>query len=166
MSEIIETYSAKHVAMTLGIALSTVRKHCSMLESHGYTMSRNEEDFRIFYEHDIAVLRRLGEESKKGRKLDDIAMELAERQQEKNNIKGNPPTPSDASLIRTLIEKIDILTKMFEASEASREEERRMTQMLLRKLEAKDQEVIEMREEVAAAVEKEEKKSFFKRFFR
>lgn len=175
MSEMMETFSVKYVSTTLGIVESTVRKHCNILEGYGYVISRNENNARIFYNHDIASLRKLLEESSKGRKLDDIAMEIAGRQVEHEKIKGNPPAPSDAALIRTLINKVEQLTIEVKELREENEDGRRLLQMNLHKIEQKLElsepvvEVEEVKEEVATTVEevKEEKtkKGLFARIF-
>ena len=153
MMDTVNTYTVKHIEKTLGISVSTVRKYALLLESHGYRISRNENNVRILYDADITVFRRIYEESTKGRTLDSIAMELATAQEETDIIKGNPPAPNDAALLRTLIEKVDTLTEKIDVMEASREEERRAFQMALRKYDEKYQEVIAMKEETAAAAE-------------
>ena len=69
MTDTVNTYTVKHIEKPLGISVSTVRKYALLLESHGYRISRNENNVRILYEADITVFRRLYEESTKGRTL-------------------------------------------------------------------------------------------------
>lgn len=89
MTDTVNTYTVKHIEKTLGISVSTVRKYVLFLESHGYWISRNENN--ILYDADITVFRRLYENSTKGHA---VATELATAQEETDIIKGKPPTPN------------------------------------------------------------------------
>lgn len=48
---------AKQVALNLDIKASTLRRWALELEKHGYQFARNEKDHRIYYEHDLVVLK-------------------------------------------------------------------------------------------------------------
>lgn len=51
------TYWSKEVAETLGIANSTLRKWCKLLEDGGYHFVRDQQERRAFTEHDVLMLR-------------------------------------------------------------------------------------------------------------
>lgn len=51
------TYWSKEVAETLGIANSTLRKWCKLLEDGGYRFVRDQQERRAFTEHDVLMLR-------------------------------------------------------------------------------------------------------------
>ncbi|KZM53252.1 MerR family transcriptional regulator [Aeribacillus pallidus] len=50
-------YTTKEVSTTLEIGESTLRKWCLSLEKNGYQFIRNEQNKRLFVEHDLVVLR-------------------------------------------------------------------------------------------------------------
>ncbi|MBO1005770.1 DUF3967 domain-containing protein [Pseudogracilibacillus auburnensis] len=50
-------YSPKDIALALDIGDSTLRKWCIALEEEEYFLSRTENNRRVFFEHDLIVLR-------------------------------------------------------------------------------------------------------------
>lgn len=171
MTGTVSTYTVKNVAISLNISVSTVRKYCLLLESHGYRISRNENNVRIFYDGDMMALQELLTKSVAGQKLDVIAVDIAARSQESESIKGNPPTPNDAQAIRALTEAVERLTNKIETLEKENEETRRAFQMALRKIEHQSIAIIEMKEEVAVTKEttatpEDKPRGFFAKLFR
>lgn len=171
MTGTVNTYTVKHIANALNISVSTVRKYCLLLESHGYRISRNENNVRIFYDGDIMALQELLTKSIAGQKLDVIAVDIAARSKETESIKGNPPAPNDAQSIRELTNAVERLTTKIETMEKDNEETRRAFKMALRKIEQQATFIIEMKEEVAAtkettATSEDKPRGFFARLFR
>jgi len=58
-SNIQKVYTAKEVAVLLGIQNSTVRKYCNLLEESGYHIHKNEHGHRGFFDKDVLVLRQI-----------------------------------------------------------------------------------------------------------
>lgn len=52
-----KAYSAKEISRTLNVGDSTLRKWCLALEKNGYNFIRNEQNNRVFVEHDLVALR-------------------------------------------------------------------------------------------------------------
>ncbi|MGN7397985.1 hypothetical protein [Peribacillus frigoritolerans] len=50
-------YTTKEIADTLEIGDSTLRKWCASLEKNGYIFTKNDQNYRLFVEHDIIFLR-------------------------------------------------------------------------------------------------------------
>lgn len=50
-------YTTKEIADTLEIGDSTLRKWCASLEKNGYIFTKNDQNYRLFVEHDIILLR-------------------------------------------------------------------------------------------------------------
>lgn len=51
------SYDTLKVSKILGVQESTVRKYCALMVKHGYRFHKNRVGHRIFYEHDIEVMR-------------------------------------------------------------------------------------------------------------
>jgi hypothetical protein len=66
-NEFEKAYSTNEIANLLGIGDSTLRKWCLALEKEGYRFIRDDNDNRVFVEHDVIALRQL-QEMIKGRK--------------------------------------------------------------------------------------------------
>ncbi|PGK02248.1 hypothetical protein CN895_31200, partial [Bacillus cereus] len=54
-----QTYWGSEVAKNLGIGSSTLRKYCLSLEEVGYHFERGNNNSRIFYHKDVAIIERL-----------------------------------------------------------------------------------------------------------
>ena len=57
INNIERAYSTKEIADTLEIGDSTLRKWCASLEKNGYIFTKNDQNYRLFVEHDIIFLR-------------------------------------------------------------------------------------------------------------
>lgn len=59
MSETRMPFSSHEVAQQLKVQNSTLRKYCLMLEREGYSMYKNDQGVRGFFDRDMIVLRKL-----------------------------------------------------------------------------------------------------------
>ncbi|MGG3495708.1 hypothetical protein ABES08_07915 [Peribacillus simplex] len=57
INNIERAYTTKEIADTLEIGDSTLRKWCASLEKNGYIFTKNDQNYRLFVEHDIIFLR-------------------------------------------------------------------------------------------------------------
>lgn len=167
-----DIYTIKHVANTLEVSISTVRKYALLLEEKGFKISRNENNIRLFYDADMMALRELIKRSTNGEKLSDIAKDIAIKQIRIEDENDNPPAPNDAAAIREMTRAIERLTEKVDKLEQENEETRRAFMMALRKIETLSAEptaTIEVRNEDDPTDERlkttAEKRGFFSRFF-
>lgn len=73
----IKTYSSKEIAERLSIQPVTVRKYSQMLESQGYSFTRDNNNWRQYSEDDIAYLKYIVNMRKSGNSLDECIEHVA-----------------------------------------------------------------------------------------
>lgn len=127
------TYWSKEIAETLGIANSTLRKWCKLLEDGGYRFARDQQERRAFTEHDVLMLRSFYElTQEKGVALDSaVNLVIARFQREATQ----DVAPSDTRKKSRDDERYEQIVKQLENQE-------QFNKLLLERLE-KQQEYIE-----------------------
>lgn len=73
------SFWSREVSEQLKIGSSTLRKWCGILEQHGYTFARDDQERRAFTDHDLDALRHFKELTQdKGMALDNAAQLIVE----------------------------------------------------------------------------------------
>ncbi|WP_332699346.1 hypothetical protein [Halalkalibacter lacteus] len=150
-------YWTYQVAEHLGIADSTLRKWCILLEKNGYVFTKGANDSRAFTEHDIMALKQFQELSK-DRKVTKERAAVVVVEKFKKNIgnDGTPPVPVDKSReeMRYILEELERLKK-------SEEEQRQFNEELVQRLDRQEkyiEESLEKRDKALMASFREKQK--------
>lgn len=155
-------YTTKEVAENIGISPSTLRKYCLLIEAAGYKVPRNERNDRMFYDSDVLAIRSLRKLVDDGTPVEKAAKEVSVKLSNREEVKGNPPAPNDAQVIKELSDKIDKLAEVILKMTEEQEKERLAFRSALRMIE-KQQEVIE---EIKTPNPIEEKQTLWNRLFK
>lgn len=108
-----QTYWGSEVAKNLGIGSSTLRKYCLALEEAGYPFERGNNNSRIFYHKDVAIIERLVTAMNKKNVTLEQAINLAMASVEENEIATVAThNVADTEHIKTLMERIERLEKL------------------------------------------------------
>lgn len=176
-----QVYGSQEVSEILGIADSTLRRWCLLLEKNGYTFLRGDNGQRAFRDHDLFILRRLREYSKqKNMKIENAVHAVISSVQQAQKtvvVHDNSGKGSDMNsvheafikrlekyenLIAELLKRLDERDRQFEEAIRRQEEAiRRRDEMLI----AAIRQIAETQKQLAAARE-EKGKPFWKRLFR
>ncbi|MDH5164538.1 DUF3967 domain-containing protein [Heyndrickxia oleronia] len=171
-------YNTNEIADIVAIAVSTVRKYCTILEKAGYLFTKNANGYRIFKGKDVRVLTEMKNLSAKSIPLDRIAdmivlrektsvadvATLKEKTQQNQGIQ--PDTVEER--YKHLIELVDTLLKRQEQQEKINKE---LLNRLDRSAEREEQlmaairETLEVKRLLAITEEEKSKKGFFARLF-
>jgi len=170
-------FSAKEVSAILDIGDSTLRKWCLAIEEQGYHFSRTDNNKRLFFKHDVELLKafrkfvqvqNMSIENAANLIVSRVDKELFEKQNTENTV---PALRSDNELIQRLLNHIE-QQEQFNKELLKRldEQQRYIEERLSKRDEALMQslrEVQETKKLIASAEEKrqEEKKSIWKRLF-
>lgn len=175
-----KTYSTKEVAGIVDIAESTVRKYSQLLEGNGFQFERNASGYRIFTDKNIEVFIDFQKVCMEGNSINDAAKIVARKYMAHMSevvTEDDKPAPNKeiGDMLKSLTEKVDILTDMNEQQAQFNQEllnrldhqqeyiDKRLKErdkVLLRQL---DQQ-LETRKQIAVA--EENKKGFFSRLFK
>lgn len=170
-------FTAKEVSAILEIGDSTLRKWCLAIEEQGYNFPRTDNNKRLFFKHDIDLLKTF----RKFVKVQNMSMENAatlivskveekvfENQNSENNV---PATRSDNEVIQKLLHHIEqqeqfnkeLLRRLDEQQKYIEERLSKRDEALMQSL----REVQETKRLIAAAEEerREEKKNIWSRLF-
>jgi DNA-binding transcriptional MerR regulator len=166
------TYWAKEVADTLGIANSTLRKWCRLLEEGGYRFIRDQQERRAFTEHDVLMLRSFYELTQdKGVSLDSAVNLVISRFQREAIQDGSlPDTPHKSRDIERYEQIIERLNKQEQFNQALLErldqQQAYIEQSISKRDETLLQAIREMQEtRLQLAASQEKKPSFWRRLF-
>ncbi|HDR7779313.1 TPA: DUF3967 domain-containing protein [Bacillus tropicus] len=108
-----QTYWGSEVAKNLGIGSSTLRKYCLALEEAGYPFERGNNNSRIFYHKDVAIIERLVTAMSKKNVTLEQAINLAIESVEENEIATVATyRVADIEHIKTLTERIERLEQL------------------------------------------------------
>lgn len=182
-----KTYNTKEIAEHLGIADSTLRKYCLLLEEHGYNFRRNEFQKREYSEHDVIALRKFKDLTKDGAmSLEDaaIAVKTGYNRVPNNAITGAVTTKNDrydesyAEVEARIAELTDLMSRQMQFNEALLSRLDAQQKFLEERLEISDHRILEAvkmitntQKELAEstanrnAAAPEPRKSFFQRLF-
>nr|WP_231347714.1 DUF3967 domain-containing protein [Bacillus mycoides] len=69
----------EEVAKNLGIGSSTLRKYCFALEEAGYSFKRGNNNSRIFYHNDVAIIEHIKTLVERVKRLEQLNLELIQR---------------------------------------------------------------------------------------
>lgn len=69
-------YFTQSVSEKLDVTRSKLRRLTTALEKHGYEMTRNDREQRIYFDKDIEAVHRLLRKMRAGRKIEDAAEEV------------------------------------------------------------------------------------------
>lgn len=117
-NEFEKAYATHEVATLLQIGDSTLRKWCIELEKNGYRFIRDDNDSRVFIEHDVIALRQL-QEMIKGRKttIGTAAILIYQRfnREDRTDRTGSVPINSTRSINRynALLEEVQTTHQEF-----------------------------------------------------
>lgn len=111
-------YTPQDINMQLDIADSTLRKWCLALEEEGYLFSRTDNNRRVFFDHDIVVLRHF----QKLVQVQNLSMQNAARIvapkfreaafEQKNSNNAVPAMREDSPVISKVLEEIEQLKEL------------------------------------------------------
>ncbi len=177
-----KTYSTKEASDYLGIADSTVRKWCLILEEHGYTFRRNEFQKREFTEHDVIALKKFKDLTKDGAmSLEDAAIAVVTNYNRvPNNAMTTAVTKKDdryderyLELERKVDELSEMMSRQLQFNEALLRKLDEQQKLFEERMELSDHRLLESvrmmnaQKELASAQEKpqETKKGFWQRLF-
>lgn len=126
------SYDTLQVAKLLGVQESTVRKYCALMVKQGYQFNKNSVGHRIFYEHDIEVMRDIIELKNEGVMLEEAVKIILNAYQQ------------DMSLTTDVALPFNRLLKEFENFRKVQEE---FNHQLVKKLETQNDYIKKMIEE-------------------
>lgn len=167
--------SPKDVHVSLGIGDSTLRKWCLALEAQDYQFSRTDNNRRVFFENDMAVLRQFRNLVQvQNFSIENAAIIVVSKHKEdaslQTNGENNVPALRDSNeVIGKLLDYIEhqeefnkqLLKRLDEQQKYIEERLDKRDSLLLESI----RETQETKKLIAAAQEEQQKKGFFSRLF-
>ncbi|MCQ6281307.1 MerR family transcriptional regulator [Bacillus sp. EB600] len=177
-------YATKDIAKIVGIQNQKVRKYAQALEKAGYKFTRNDRGFRVFTDIDVPLIQEIIKLSyDTGMNIEQIALKVVKQQNSntdstiplisevaepmQNEVKTSHLLNIEDERYKTLLDEIGSLKQLI-LNQQKYIEDRLEQQRDCKSLESlrEFQEVKQQLLQIAAAQEKEKKKSFFSKLFK
>lgn len=155
-------YVSKDVANMLNIANTTVRKYCDELEKNGYEMKRNVHGHRVFVDQDIKILETVLK-LKSEMKISEACQYVLKKLQVDTNKKDDMSDMSEENT--QVVPKEDPAIATTQMIEHFKEMEAKLLHKIdqqTRLQERRDEQLMMVMRELAAAKERERKKPWWK----
>lgn len=155
-------YVSKDAANMLNIANTTVRKYCDELEKHGYEMKRNAHGHRLFGDQDMKVLETVLK-LKSEMKISEACKYVIEKLKVDINKESDISNMSEENT--QIVPKEDPAIATTQMIESFKEMEAKLLDRIdqqTRLQERRDEQLMMVMREIAAAKEKERKKPWWK----
>jgi len=172
-----KAYATKEIAIRLNISAQTVRKYAQFLENEGYIFIKSDSGARLFTEHDINAFQHFIELRKAKIAVETCSSIVTERFNRKaiQVVEGsntNEITQYKKQYNEDITELKETMDKQMELIHKQNESIEELKQYIKSKLEQRDQlllkamdETMEIKKELSATTEMNNKKGWFKRLF-
>lgn len=173
-----KVYSPSDIASLMKIKESTLRKYSLLLESYGYEFKKNDRKQRYYTDQDVIVLQKLVTLKDNGMTLEESAkgvMLWHRGNKQENEVITQPSTAINNVTSRygsDITELKETMDKQMELIHKQNESIEELKQYIKSKLEQRDQlllkamdETMEIKKELSATTEMNNKKGWFKRLF-